>query len=85
MEWNTLWQKVGGRRHDSTDGIIWEPLPAIVLSAWNFSSDTARAERFCEHLHWAAANGTLEIADAFLRSLPTEAWHHSSSAKSRYA
>lgn len=76
LEWNEFYEKIGGSRRDTTAGIIWEPMPPLVLSAWNFSNDDDRRTRFYEHLAWATQVGTLHIAEAFLRSLPEVAWHH---------
>jgi hypothetical protein len=84
IEWNELYTIVGGTRRDAPNGIIWTPMPPLVLSAWNFSNDVERKRRFNEHLAWADANGTIDIADAFLRSLSEEAWHHRSPASPRY-
>lgn len=85
MEWQTPYELVGGKREDAEDGIHWHPAPPIVLSGWAFAKDSDRSARFHEHLNWAAANGSLERADAFLRALPLEAWHHSDPAKPRHA
>lgn len=85
MEWQTLYEIIGGKREDTEDDIRWRPAPPIVLSAWAFANDSDRSSRFHEHLNWAAANGSLDRADAFLRELPLEAWHHSDPAKPRYA
>lgn len=84
MEWNDLYLKIGGCRRDTADGIIWEPLPPLVLSAWSFSKDVDRQKRFLEHLAWANERGTLQIAESYLRSLPEEAWHHRLPTKPNY-
>jgi hypothetical protein len=84
IEWNDLYTMIGGTRRDTPEGIIWTPMPPLVLSAWNFSNDTERNKRFREQLAWADANGTIDIADAFLRSLTEEAWHHRFPATPHY-
>lgn len=84
MEWNELYMRIGGTRRDTAQGIVWEPLPPLVLSAWNFSDDKDRSKRFYDHIEWASTRGTLEIADAFVRSLAEEAWHHRFPTKPHY-
>jgi len=61
MEWNDLYEKIGGSRLDTAAGTVWEPMPPLVLSAWNFSKDDDRQKRFHEHLAWAHQRGTLHI------------------------
>ena len=84
MEWNDFYAKIGGSRRDTASGIIWDPMPPLVLSAWNFSNDDERQKRFQEHLAWSAQRGTLHIAETYLRSLPEEAWHHRLATKPHY-
>lgn len=84
VEWIDLYERIGGTRHDTSGGIIWEPVPPLVLSAWNFSNDDERKKRFHEQLTWASGRNTLLIADQFLRSLSEEAWHHRLPTKPTY-
>lgn len=84
MEWNDLYEKIGGRRIDTAAGIVWEPMPPLVLSAWNFSKDEDRQKRFHEHLVWAHERGMLVVAETYLRALPEEAWHHRFPTKPHY-
>lgn len=86
MEWHQFYELVGGKRTDLQNPwrVVWEPAPPLVLSAWGFASDAERAARFREHIDFAAARGALDVADAFLRKLTLEAWHHASPLKPRY-
>ncbi len=84
MEWNDLYKMIGGRRIDTAAGITWEPMPPLVLSAWNFSNNDDRQTRFHEHLVWAHQRGKLHVADTYLRALSEEAWHHRFPTKPHY-
>jgi hypothetical protein len=86
IEWNKLYDLIGGKRTDLQNPwrVVWDPAPPLILSAWGYSSDANKALRLREHIEWAARNSRLDVAENFLRQLPPEAWHHSDPAKSRY-
>ena len=85
VEWNRLYELIGGKRTDFHDPwrVVWEPAPPLILAAWS-ARDEAKAARFREHIKWAADCGAIEAVDSFLRSLPLEAWHHSNPLKPHY-
>ena len=54
----------------------WEPLPPLILAAWNTTPALAKIMRLTQHVEWAARYEALEPVDKFLRSMRQEDWLH---------
>jgi len=59
------------RREDSPE--LYLPL---ILGGWWDTSILDKCMRLQHHLKWAESQGCLSQADAFLRGLPEDEWHH---------
>ena len=59
------------RRKDSPE--LYSPL---ILGGWWDTSNIEKIIRLQHHLKWAESHGCLPQADAFLRGLPEDEWHH---------
>jgi hypothetical protein len=81
LEWQKFWESLPARRQTSAG---WQPALPLVLAGWWGSTNQQKAERLSEHIVWAAQHGGLDAADAFLRGLTTECWHHSNPSKPNY-
>ena len=81
MDWQRFWESLPGATRTEV-GFV--PAAPIVLSGWWHSTNEAKAERLREQIVWAASHGGLDVADAFLRGLAIDAWHHSIHTKPNY-
>lgn len=81
MEWQAFWKMLPNVRPMPRG---WEPPAPLVLAGWWDSTNDEKAQRHELHIRWAAEHGAIEVAGAFLRGLPAEAWHHSDPTKSNY-
>ena len=71
MKWHELYQMLlQHRRKDSPE--LYSPL---ILGGWD-TSNIEKIIRLQHHLKWAESHGCLPQADAFLRGLPEDEWHH---------
>lgn len=71
----------GIRRPLQLNGSVTMALSApkpLILSAWHYSSDDAKASRLEEHIRWAFEHGKLGPVADYLLKLPVERWHHRS-------
>ena len=73
MRWQEFYEMLPNRRRV---GGGWEPELPLILAAWHDTPALSKILRLREHLEWAAANGVLAEADAFLRGLPESDWSH---------
>ena len=81
VEWHAFWKSSPNVR-TTTGG--WESPAPLILAGWWDSSNEEKAQRLELRVRWAAAQGALVAADAFLRGLPIAAWHHSDPTKPNY-
>jgi hypothetical protein len=72
IDWQDFWESLPAKQQ-TNEG--WEPPLPIVLDEWWGSTDEQKAERFREHVTWAAQHHALDAADTFLRALPDLSWH----------
>lgn len=73
QKWQKLYELLPDRKRT---GAGWEPPVPLVLGAWSDTPAMSKMLRLREHIEWAEAHGVLEQVNAFLCSLPEEAWHH---------
>jgi hypothetical protein len=72
MHWTTLYEMLPGRTK-LPDG-AWEPPGPLILAAWWTSTNDEKRARVAEHIRYAAEQGVLPAAAAFLRGLPESEW-----------
>ncbi len=71
--WNEFWETLPNRKRV---GGSWEPSLPLILAAWYDTPSMLKMHRLQEHIEWADHHGGIEKADAFLRGLREEDWHH---------
>ena len=70
--WHTLYKMLPGKV--KMKGRAHEPRLPLVLSAWWYSTEEEKFERFKEHLICAEAHGASQEVLDFLADLPDERW-----------
>jgi hypothetical protein len=70
--WETLWKMLPNK---SQTGSGWEPPLPLILTAWWYSSDSDKLQRFHCHLRWAHDHGASEQVANLLHSLKADDWY----------
>ena len=72
QRWSELYQMLMQHRRKDSPELYWP----LILGGWWDTSHLDKIIRLQHHLKWAESHGCLPQADAFLRGLPEDEWHH---------
>lgn len=72
QQWNKLYELLPNRQRKRAG---WEPPVPLILGAWWHTTNEEKRERFYDHIHWAAKNGSLDLIADFIYSLNEEDWY----------
>lgn len=70
--WNKLWEMLLKANKKLSGGSV--PPPPLILAAWWDVPALPKMLRLVEHIKYAATNGVLDEADAYLRDLRPDQW-----------